>query len=818
MAVAETARLIASLELKDNFSASARKIEQSIAGLGKSATNMSKAVASSRASAVALGVGIERVAEKGVGLLVDAVQGGVDALGRLQTAQEQTAAVIASTGAKAGVSADQVRSYAEALEQTTTVDDKAIQGAENLLLTFTGIGKGAFPQATKAVIDLGVAMAQGDVANADFKSSAIQIGKALNDPTKGITALTRVGVSFTEKQKATIKALQESGDLLGAQKVILAELETEFGKAGQAAGTGFAADQRRLQDAVEDAQIALAKGLLPALQEVVKFITTKLQDPRAQQFFNDLGKNIGTALQAGLDFAQKIPWDSIGNALSIAASAAKTIFDLFTSLPPWVQTAVITGWGLNKISGGALTDLIGSAGKGLLGGVTESLGKGIFSRGATPAAPLYVKDVAPKVPGAGGGPDILTGGSGASKLLKAFSLLSIATDVLSVIATQQAVSGQSSEQGQAISARVAETIAGGASIADLKTELAAVSKGIDQIQSNPLLAIVQGTALDDLKKSQADILAALKRMGVDTAETADNTKPFKNPQGTANPSPFLRPGQASPKAGPASGRAGDELAGLRAGVAAATQRAVDLRGKAADDIEAVKRATAAAAIGFGKLVSVASQFAPALREGLAGLRTATERNDIRGQAKKIADAITKGAGNAANTKKAIDELKAAQAKAIASGDTALAHELGGYISKVEAKLPNREFVQRQLDYLKGAQSDGRITAEETKKLKSIQAQLLARGDTHAASIISRAIDTAKTSQKASDADTRSELANIRAAQNASTQASNSTTQAIKDKDLSVSVNPLINLTSIVSIRGLAAGSRILGSVQKNIAV
>jgi hypothetical protein len=84
---------------------------------------------------------------------------------------------------------------------------QADPGAENLLLTFTGIGKDVFPGATKAVVDLGIAMAGGDVNNANFKASAIQVGKALNDPIKGVTALSKVGVSFTKQQKDQIKAL-----------------------------------------------------------------------------------------------------------------------------------------------------------------------------------------------------------------------------------------------------------------------------------------------------------------------------------------------------------------------------------------------------------------------------------------------------------------------------------------------------------------------------------------------------------------------------------------------------------------------------------
>jgi hypothetical protein len=61
-----------------------------------------------------------------------------------------------------------------------------------------------------------------------LSGQAIQLGKALNDPIAGISALSRVGVTFTEEQKATIESMVKMGDVAGAQKLILAELAREF--------------------------------------------------------------------------------------------------------------------------------------------------------------------------------------------------------------------------------------------------------------------------------------------------------------------------------------------------------------------------------------------------------------------------------------------------------------------------------------------------------------------------------------------------------------------------------------------------------------
>lgn len=75
-----------------------------------------------------------------------------------------------------------------------------------MLLTFTNIGGEVFPKATETLLDMATAMSGGMTPGAEaLTSQAIQLGKALNDPINGITALTRVGVTFTEGQKNMIE-------------------------------------------------------------------------------------------------------------------------------------------------------------------------------------------------------------------------------------------------------------------------------------------------------------------------------------------------------------------------------------------------------------------------------------------------------------------------------------------------------------------------------------------------------------------------------------------------------------------------------------
>lgn len=762
MALAETARLVASLDLKDNFTATAKKIEGSLGHLEGQVGKLGKAAASSRAVAVGLGVGLERLAEKGISTLGDAIGSGIDELNRLQTAQAQTAAVISSTGGKAGVSAEQVRKYAEALEDTTTADDKAIQSAENLLLTFTGIGEKTFPGATKAVVDLGIAMAQGDVANADFKSSAIQIGKALNDPVKGITALTRVGVSFTDQQKDQIKAMVEAGDVAGAQAVILKELETEFGEAGKAAGTGFPADARRFQDAVADAEASLASGLLPALQSVTKWLTTKLKDPSTIRFMEDLGKNLGKALDAAVSFAQKIPWSAIGDSLRIAGQGAKALFDAFTSLPPWVQTAVITGWGLNKISGGALTNLLGGLTKDLVGGVVDFF-KG---RGSTPANPLFVEDAT----GSKGIVDAVGKGAlGVSASIVALGAL--------IAALPFFAAGDTPQSGNPDVAPVGDE--------QTRIRISDIERDIERLKRMDAAApAFPGSTTNTQTVAQriADLTQQLKAL--QTGQPAAIADAFK--QATSPMEAHL-------------GKIADDQA-----------RAVTGIGKLTDDTVSGMRTLA---IGLNVLDRDFVRQRDILRKS-------TDPKAIALAAAAITKDILGGAGSSKNTADVLATLRAQRGAAAKAGDTQLVKLLDADIAKITPKLENRLFVDKQLAKLAAIQADGRITADETKTLRGIQADLRAHGDTQAAGIIETAIaastktTTAAIDAAKADADGHSgkladDVAGLAAAISAGTTSAethagkiaddvarsrdatvaavNATTQAIKDKDLSVEV-------------------------------
>jgi len=186
-------------------------------------------------------------------------------------ASAQTAAAIKSTGAAANVTVSQVEAMSKSLGDLSAQEDETVQGAANMLLTFTNvrneIGKGndIFNQSVAASADMAAAL------GTDVKGAAMQLGKALNDPVAGMTRLTRSGVTFTKQQTHQVAVMQKAGDTVGAQKVILAELNKEFGGSAKAAGK-TAGPLVKLQLTFKDLAEQVGKYVVPLLDKLAGWL------------------------------------------------------------------------------------------------------------------------------------------------------------------------------------------------------------------------------------------------------------------------------------------------------------------------------------------------------------------------------------------------------------------------------------------------------------------------------------------------------------------------------------------------------------------
>lgn len=166
------------------------------------------------------------------------------------------------------VHTDRLIEYADAQEKLLGIDEKTILATQTKLATFSELAKttgevgGAFDRATAAAIDLAAA------GFGSAESNAVQLGKALQDPVKGISALTRVGVTFTESEKKKIAALVKSGDAAKAQGMILGALEKQVGGVAKA----NADDSAKMALAWGEVVEVLGSALLPVMAAVTPYI------------------------------------------------------------------------------------------------------------------------------------------------------------------------------------------------------------------------------------------------------------------------------------------------------------------------------------------------------------------------------------------------------------------------------------------------------------------------------------------------------------------------------------------------------------------
>jgi hypothetical protein len=182
----------------------------------------------------------------GIGSVTIALKKSFDAFAEDEREAKLLESQIRATGGAAGFTAQELTSMASRLQDVTTFADETTVAAQKVLLSFTNIKGSTFTGAIVAAQNLSTIMGQ------DLQSSVVQIGKALQDPIKGITALQRVGVSFSAAQKEVIKDLVNTGQMAKAQQMILAELNKEFGGAAMSDALTYSGQIEQMKNAFGD--------------------------------------------------------------------------------------------------------------------------------------------------------------------------------------------------------------------------------------------------------------------------------------------------------------------------------------------------------------------------------------------------------------------------------------------------------------------------------------------------------------------------------------------------------------------------------------
>lgn len=264
------------------------------------------------------------------------------AVAEIERLNAQTAAAIKSTGSAAQRSIEQINGQAQALERLSGVESEVIQNGQNILLTFTQIKGDNFDAATRAALDLSVALGQ------DMKSASTLVGKALNDPIAGMSALSRVGVQLTAEQKAAVAQMVELGDVAGAQGIILGVLSEQFGGSAEAFGSTYLGALEKVKNSFGALTEALVVSLLPGATATLNAI-------------NDLFLRIGDSPNF-----QAIAEGVNGFVLALFDGESALQGLDFTSVFQGLLAGVINGVGAaaDWVNGGGLAQLLASITEG----------------------------------------------------------------------------------------------------------------------------------------------------------------------------------------------------------------------------------------------------------------------------------------------------------------------------------------------------------------------------------------------------------------------------------------------------------------------
>lgn len=261
------------------FQREADKNSHAVKGIGRSANTASTSMGRMNTASGSLMGGLRRLttvakiaAVVGIAALTVGIGASIKAFGEAETVAVDQAAALKSTGANAWITAKQLDQMAYSQAMRTGMDDEAIASAQTLLLTFTKVRNAAgknndvFNQANAIIGDFSVRFKK------DLAGSAIIVGKALNDPVKGVAALGRVGVQFTEVQKNQIERLVEGNNLLGAQKIVMKELRVQTEGAAEAYGKTFNGSIDRAKVVVGNLAESIGEKLAPSIKRGVEWV------------------------------------------------------------------------------------------------------------------------------------------------------------------------------------------------------------------------------------------------------------------------------------------------------------------------------------------------------------------------------------------------------------------------------------------------------------------------------------------------------------------------------------------------------------------
>jgi hypothetical protein len=228
-----TANFVSGIDRSKKSASSLKSTMSSLgSGIGSAFSGVAKSVGAMGIAATGAAAAIGGVAYK----LISIGEQGLQAENRIKNVVK----TMGLFGDQSNEVADRLIKVADATELATGVDGDLIMAAQAKLATFKELAKtagtagGAFDRATQASIDMAA------VFGGDASTYAVQLGKALEDPEKGLASLKRTGALTSSQIKEISAEFAQTGNRARTFDQVLKAIETQVSGAASATASGMA--------------------------------------------------------------------------------------------------------------------------------------------------------------------------------------------------------------------------------------------------------------------------------------------------------------------------------------------------------------------------------------------------------------------------------------------------------------------------------------------------------------------------------------------------------------------------------------------------
>lgn len=161
-----------------------------------------------------------------------AVQQIASATLQAERASNRLDSTLRATAGAAGIARTELAGIAQEISAKTGFDDDQVTRGLTALLRYRDVQRDVFRDAAQLGPDLAVAL------ETDLVGVYEKLGRAVNDPANGMKGLREAGLKLSEQQVQMVRWLQMTGNMAGAQRIMMEELTKSIGGGAAAENKG----------------------------------------------------------------------------------------------------------------------------------------------------------------------------------------------------------------------------------------------------------------------------------------------------------------------------------------------------------------------------------------------------------------------------------------------------------------------------------------------------------------------------------------------------------------------------------------------------